>query len=505
MSFLVTPLNILFSVTDSERRRALDRIARSEPTQEDGFPFYALPVSREEERHLLRRPEALQFHYQGNLYKVTGERASGVFELFLDLLYVAILALFSADVSRNPDWIHILKYIIIFFHVYQIWQDIREIFDNYYTDDVLQRALVLVVMAGTAIFANNVAHVNAGVKDPLEESAFHTAVYAYQTVHGILILNWFFYSLFIPEHLVRMRLMGCVNVISFAIRSGLFFVGHWDSRITLAIIALLIERLFWIYIYSPLFKSHDESEFSTAVNIEHESDRMTALYIIVLGEFFNGVVVQSPKAIGLHEATGRVVLVLVIAFCLNWLYVHNDGSVRNTHAIRRSATSAMTWFVIHEPLSAALVLSGDIAAEFVKFDVLESHNLQWIFCYGLAVGIFSLWVLAQCTLGRDELTWPKQVRLFMRVIDFLIFISLPLTTFDTTSTLIVCSVFLGLTVIWENYGSLPRRGRELDQLPRVPDHSRRLPAVVQNLGQEVESLIHTNETTEPDNYGSLRE
>lgn len=501
MPFFLTILGPILRIPEDARQHALDRIRRATPVEEEGFHFYALPTEEEEERHLLRRPEALQFHYNGKLYKVPGERASGVFELFLDLLYVAIIAIFSAEVSHHPDWIHLLKYIIIFFHAYQIWQDLREIFDNYYTDDILQRALVFVVMACMAVFANNAAHI--GVADNKEETAYYTALYSFQLVHFILILNWFLYSLFIPEHLVRMRVMGCANVLSFIVRCFLFFTTSWTTRIILALLALTIERGSWVYIYSPLFQRHDATEFSTAVNIEHESDRMTALYIIVLGEFLNGVITQTPGVFGFHSTAGRVVMVLVIAFTLNWLYAHNDGSVKNTHAIRRSAVTAMTWFIIHEPLSAALVLSGDIAAEFVEFDVLENYNLQWIFCYGLALGVFSLWVLAQCTLGRDELIWPKQVRLFMRVVDIIAFLALPFTSFDTTKTLAVASGLLIITVIWENYGSLPK-DVTFDEFCYVPTHNS--PSTEDNFEREVESLVHANEVsshTTGANYGAV--
>lgn len=499
MSTVVRLLGPFLQISESERNRSLDKISRAEAVEEDGYHYFKLPATAEEERHLLRRPEAQQFYYNGKLYKVARDSVSDVFELFLDLLYVAIIAIFSEDVARNPDWIHMLKFVVIFLHAYQIWQDLREIFDNYYTDDVLQRALVLVVMGGMALFANNASRIGDGGK--YAETAYKSAVIAYQVVHLILIINWLFYSLFIPEHLVRMRLMGLANIASFSVRIALLFVDGWPSRVALAVVALLIELVFWAYIYSPMFISHDAVEFSTAVNIEHESDRMTAFYIIVLGEFFNGVIVKSNKALGFHEASGRILLVLIIAFCLNWLYAHNDGSIKNTHAIRRSAFSAVVFFIIHEPLSAALVLSGDIAAEFVKFEVLEHHNLQWIFCSGLAVGVFSLWVLAQCTLAREELVWPKQTRLLMRVVDFFVFLALPLTSFNTTNTLLTCAILLLVTVVWENYGSLSKTWS--DEICYVPSRASNQRSTVQNIEHGVSSLLHANEANSGQGYGAV--
>lgn len=445
----------VFKVAPSERERALERIRRSKPVEEDGFHFFSLPNDNEEgsgSYRMLKRPVALQFHYYGKLYKVTGERTAGVFELFLDLLYVAIIALFSSSVAESPDAIHIVKYVIIFLHAYQIWHDLREIFNSFYTDDILQRALILVVMGFMVVFANNAAKM--GEEEGDEHSAsYYTAVGAFQIVHFLLMVNWFFYSLFIPEHLMRMRAMGIGNIMSFCVRIGLFFT-NWRGRIILAIVALGIERLGFFYIYSPYFKSHLESEFSTAVNIEHEKDRMTALYIIVLGEFLNSIILGAPASDGLTLKTLRALLILVVAFMLNWMYVHSDGSSRNTHPLRRSAVAAILWFWIHEPLCAVLVLSGDIAAEFTAESHLEHRGLIWIFCEGMAIGLLCLWGLSQCTLARDKLLIPKQVRMIPRIIDVIVFAILPVTKLDTTGILAVIAGLLTLTVIWETYGSL---------------------------------------------------
>lgn len=453
-TFFKKVLGPFLVISQSAVDRAMDRVNNSTPIEEDGFKLYSLPTKPQEERQLFRRPEALQFHFRGKLFKVTGERASGIFELFLDLLYVATLALFAKDVAEHPDGLHIAKFMIIFFHAYQIWNYLREIFDNYYTDDILQRALVLFCMCCLIVFANNASKI--GSHEDHDDASYYTAVGSYLLVHGVLIIFWFFTSLFIAEHFVRMRILGIFNICSFALRCGLLGAKSWQLRAGLACAALGVELFFWIYIYSPMFEKHHKSEFSTAVNIEHTSDRMTAIYIIVLGEFLNSAILQAPAAFGMHKSTGKAILSCIIAFCLNWLYVHNDGSIINTHAIRRSVYSAIGYLYIHEPLCAALVLSGDIATEFILEEHLHYHSLYWIFCGGIAVGVFCLWMLAQCTLGRQEMKWPKQVRLAMRIVDTIVFVCLPLSHLETLYIMLIIALMLIFTVIWESYGSLPK-------------------------------------------------
>jgi hypothetical protein len=50
-----------------------------------------LQESAKPQRYLVKRPKALQWFYNGQLHKVSEEeRQASRFELFLDLLYVAI-------------------------------------------------------------------------------------------------------------------------------------------------------------------------------------------------------------------------------------------------------------------------------------------------------------------------------------------------------------------------------------------------------------------------------
>lgn len=142
------------------------------------------------------------------------------------------------------------------------------------------------------VFANNASQI--GTEEDAKESAYYTAVASYLLIHGVLIIFWFLTSLFICEHYVRMQILGVFNIASFALRCGLLGAKPWQLRAGLACAVLGVELFFWMYIYSPMFEHHTETDFSTVVNIEHTSDRMTALYIIVLGEFLNSAILNAP-------------------------------------------------------------------------------------------------------------------------------------------------------------------------------------------------------------------
>ncbi|OZJ03996.1 hypothetical protein BZG36_03635 [Bifiguratus adelaidae] len=426
---------------------ALERVRSGQLVTEERFSYYALPGI--DESRLFKRPIALQFHYDGHLYRVDGERSGGIFELFLDLLYVGIVANFARNVTEFPDGIHILKYIIIFLHAYQIWHDLRELFNQYYTDDLGQRALVLAVMAAMVAFANNAVYIGEEMDG---EPALITALVAYIIAHCLCVAVFLIYSVFVPEHAIQIRAVAFTHIFTVGIRVAIPFVS-WGGRIAICWVAIACERLSWLYFYSPWFKRHAKLTFSTAVNISHEVDRMTALFIIVLGAFLSAIVVGSPAGIGATSGLARAILILVCAFCLNWMYSRGDGAYHFTHAIRRRVWSAFLWFFIHEPLSASLILAGDISSSLTLHEDPKIEH-KWIFAASLCIGLLCMWVLALLNECHDQLVWRKPVRMAVRPLVAVIIVFLPLADLNATNFLGVCAGLLVFTLVWETYGAL---------------------------------------------------
>ena len=90
----------------------------------------AQPSSPEpKKRALFRQPLALQWFENGVLKKRSDEeRQAGRFELFLDLLYVAILASFADGLAEHPSGIQVVKYIVsltsgLYHHAFQRLSD----------------------------------------------------------------------------------------------------------------------------------------------------------------------------------------------------------------------------------------------------------------------------------------------------------------------------------------------------------------------------------------------
>lgn len=197
----------------------------------------------------------------------------------------------------------------------------------------------------------------------------------------------------------------------------------------------------------------------------------------------------------------RAVLSLVIAFELFWLYVAADGSPENreagVHALRWRGRNGAMWFAAHLPLSAALLISGDICAVFVAYgedsaglkpyssyssDIETGHHkraegsgtyplpddfpaLRWLFCGGLSIGVACLYFICLLHHEADEdeetkcmFVFPMLIRRCLRPFVAVILACLPLAgeRLTITEMMGICCALLGGCVVWEMMGGLDR-------------------------------------------------
>ncbi|KAJ6440117.1 low temperature requirement protein A [Purpureocillium lavendulum] len=404
-------------------------------------------------RYVVKRPKALQWFYKGRLYKASDEeRQAGRFELFLDLLYVAIVANFSDDLAEHANGAHLAKYILIFAPAWHIWADLREIMNSYYTDDLIQRLVILWVMALLVLYANNARLVDEDI------GAMRTTAGAYVVARFSTMCVFVISSFASYHHRTQARIMAGFMCVGLLITIPLFFESV-SIQAKAAVVAVMIfyQECTWALTLSPWIKRRLKLRYSTAVDIAHEIDRMAAFFIIILGEFVYSVIVGDPAGVGLTSGYAKAVFTLIIAFCLNWLYVSGDGSVQATHPIRRSAWTAFGFFLLHLPLSASFLIGGHICAISTKLHEFEDGQ-QWLLGGGLGVGLFCLWVYGMLYRTEDEdcLILPKYPRIGMRLIVAIILIVLPETHdhLNTTQFMAVVMSLVAFLTVWETVGGL---------------------------------------------------
>ena len=182
---------------------------------------------------------------------------------------------------------------------------------------------------------------------------------------------------------------------------------------------------------------------------------------------------------------------LIIAFGLNWMYVHADGSLKPRHPLTYSFPVLMQWLLLHNPLLANLLAGGQVAVAG-NTTLSEGGNSalghngsnrsdqftmehSWRLCGSLSLSVFILYYFAQLAGSVEpdgRLVFPKQVRLIMRPIIGLVLLFLPFAH-DSLSFVKTLSIIMGLVIFcvtWEVATSLQRGGRFANRGQRDSNH-----------------------------------
>ncbi|CEP59986.1 uncharacterized protein LALA0_S01e00430g [Lachancea lanzarotensis] len=418
---------------------------------------------------LFVRPYALNYFFDGKLYRTKNERGSAVFELFFDLLYVGIIANLAEAAIEEATGASFVKYVLLFMAAWQIWTDMREFMDYYYNNDLSQKAYVLWIMVLLVVYANNAIEV-------LESKAqTGLVVGCYILARFSAILLTLVYTVFVKEHRRQMRWFSgftCVSLLVF----GFIIIAPLRGKIAIAAVCYFYDTIVYAITFHPWFKKLIGARYSTAVNIEHEVERHGAFVVIALGEYLYTIVASSPAASGFNERTARAISVLIVAYCLAWFYFRGEGSRKAIHALRRSVVSAYCWIYVHVPLMISLIISADAAGALTRshsfyanerFDS-ESfeterpdylHSVQIFYGAGVGVAIICMSVLALCDKSLDaagDSNIPSKVRLIPRILVSFVIFGMSFAHIKITLYMGLIALLMILQLLFESIAELPR-------------------------------------------------
>lgn len=142
-------------------------------------------------------------------------------------------------------------------------------------------------------------------------------------------------------------------------------------------------------------KLHIKIGCLVATNVEHVIERASALVEIVLGETVVSIlysVVQYPDAAGLTPFYGRAVLVLIIAFAVNWVYFTGELSIYRTHDLKKHWFTSLAYVDVHWPLCLSLILASSAVTTLVEAEY-TSIGLRYYWGGGVAAGLFCITLL----------------------------------------------------------------------------------------------------------------
>lgn len=314
------------------------------------------------------RPHALNYFKGGTLYRTKGERLSGKTELFLDLIYVGIIGSVAGDACENASWYALLKYILVFLPYWTVWADIKDVTNYYYNEDLSQKLYLLWILVLLTTSVNAQTH----VLELTRGAAFTIVPYILCRLSLAFLL--LFYSFYVPEHRPQQRLYFVFLVITSSLWIPVIFVGV-KTKVILALVTIALEQITFSIAFHPITKRMLKLTMSTALNIEHEVERMAAFYTVAIGEFLTKVTAESPIGVGFTKLYPRAIYFLVIAYILFWFYDNAGTSQKAVHPLRHSATRAISWIYIHVPLIGSVVLAADAGGELLGIE--EPRIFGW--------------------------------------------------------------------------------------------------------------------------------
>ncbi|KAK5110908.1 hypothetical protein LTR62_005446 [Meristemomyces frigidus] len=425
---------------------------------------------------LFKRPVVRQYFHKGILWRASKSEEVQSFELFVDLLYVGIIAINGDATSEDPTAKSLMTFVITFTLSYKIWNDMAQIISWFETDDIFQRCSIIFELVCLFGFTTNITH--AFVEG--EGSTYATLIGFYLTArlyNAIYLAHIAWVLSIIRSHMiyhVMMIFIGSVLWIAsvqvaYPYRLILTWIALIVDTFTPMVLVLsktAIENFRGVDYFNKLF------EFWPAMNIEHRTERQNAFVTLVFGYTVVAMLYQTTLN-GIDAFFGKAALGLLQAFCFNWIYFEIDGANLHFHAIRRHKISSMIWNFCHLPFIMAFVLGGGALSRLViatdspdsdlahLTEIYQQRSapeiragIRWFYCAGFGIALACMGVISMSHVHKEVegLRLKKRYRLAWRFCIALVLICLPfadsLNSLELIGTVTALVVFALGTELW---------------------------------------------------------
>lgn len=203
-----------------------------------------------------------------------------------------------------------------------------------------------------------------------------------------------------------------------------------------------------------------------ADSIEHTQERTILFVLLFAGEaVLSSTYSASIEQIGVKGEFGRSALSIITAFCLLWVYFDADASRVFVHALRRNPFTAITFNVLHFPLTGALILLSSTLHNLVG-NTHSEQGFRWYYGGSMSCVLGTTAIIGLLHKNLDVVgsaKWPHEARIALRAIVAAVYAAVPiLDSLSNTAFLATYTGLLVLLVISETLGKLGAVGRRFD-------------------------------------------
>jgi low temperature requirement protein LtrA len=440
-----------------------------------------------------KRPVVRQYFHKGLLWRSKKSGEVAYFELFVDLLYVGVIATIGDTASESTTSAALLHYLITYTMSARMWADVTNMMNWFETGDVMQRLTIMLVLLCILGFTTNVANAF--------DSSYNAMVAFYLGERLLQGIYFLWVAAFVPT--IRGVMVCHTGIILMTTAIWIASVHTQNpGRLALMIPAVLIDLFssmtvtFVMRAMQKFSASESQKRFSNfmkrlathfefypAINIEHRVERNNTFIALVFGYSVLAILYQNRFSVfASNSIFGKACLSLIQAFCFNWMYFEIDLLNMQVHAIRRHYFSAWIWIFGHLPFVMGYTLAATAMSKIVlahdhsnadeeslgepydsKSLAEVSTGLRWFYCGGLCVAlvfscIISLSHIYNISSG-SRLT--RESRLIVRFASAIAVLLLPLVPKDRLQSLaligITCSIIIGCLIV-DLYGLSQKGG-----------------------------------------------
>ncbi|KAJ3247588.1 hypothetical protein HDU78_003700 [Chytriomyces hyalinus] len=332
---------------------------------------------------LFRKPRIRQFFIGNVLHRSSDELRSNWTEIFVDLVYVGVLAKATALLAYEQSWEEFYKYFLLVTPSIGIWNQFTKYNNQFYHEDLYYKFTTNVIIIAFIMMGNSMAY----TFDPspeLNTSAIFLISYACGRLFFLIsqtVVIYTFNRKFWPFVATQVSAQ-CLVLIPYFVLLG-FPVNGTPERLSLrasiwtvgAVLDLLLPMLSiaaWAFL-GPV----TDSPYRVAVNIEHFAERQGALFGISLGVVAVSFLYDT-RSTSLQNGAGLMVMAVTIGVNLNHMYYRSEGGTHYKHALRRAWYTGVIWQFTHTPLvmatlSLGAIITAMITVTFNKAEQLESN------------------------------------------------------------------------------------------------------------------------------------
>ncbi|KAJ3125741.1 hypothetical protein HK098_008263 [Nowakowskiella sp. JEL0407] len=372
-----------------------------------------------------------QFFIRNVLHREQQPRKITWDELFFDLIVVASLSRVATILKEpGPDGITAEtcnRFSLVILPLINLWMDTTLFANRLGANSLSFRTFMwtmMLVMSSLGINSKS----SFALTGPITANIFATTYIIGKTVSILGYSNVFFTTPKFRPQLYSATFPTYLSVVPLFIS---LFMSDRNVKMALWWTSLAIEFTANFIPYALNVLPSMRAKYRFALNIEHQTERMGLLTLVVLGEVVIGILWDSPNS-ELTSAYGATFLGLIIAISFQWIYFNVEGGHHFEHAIRRNVVTSLIWYHFHTPLHISLVSAGvgitkliaKVAETYAETDSKSKskkppdHGLTVMFICSCGVALFALFIIGLMHKHHpnEQALISKEVRLGYRLV-----------------------------------------------------------------------------------------